>query len=156
MKSLSGSPFEYTAGSMAVGQTGSILQTLVQAFTLAGEGERAAEVADQVLAKVLGDEHYQSSIWGMYVGSAWGLARPIEIGGALMILDWAGLHEQALSKWREQFANAISSGARESYVHYTPLLEVGAPIIAKIDEGQTLWNVYRAVMEVEGSWGTLA
>jgi tetratricopeptide (TPR) repeat protein len=149
MKSQSGTPFEFLGGGMAMGQMGEILRMLVQAFTIAGEGKRAAEVADQMLAKVLGDDHYQSSIWGNYIGSAYGLARSIEVGGALMILDRAGLHELALSKWREQFAEVVSSGTRESYAHYTQLLEAGVPTIANIDEGQTLWNVYQAVMEVE-------
>jgi hypothetical protein len=61
-----------------------------------------------------------------------------------------GQQERALSELKCVFSEAISSG-RESV--FTALRD-GATVLARIDRGHTLGQVYQAVIEVESWWSS--
>jgi tetratricopeptide (TPR) repeat protein len=61
-----------------------------------------------------------------------------------------GLSESAISVWRDELAKAQLSGRNEVF----NILEAGVPFLALLDGGETLWNLYETMMEVESWWAT--
>jgi tetratricopeptide (TPR) repeat protein len=68
----------------------------------------------------------------------------------LQVLYKIGQHERAISLWKTELINA--QFADEGILSLK--LEEGVPIIAAIDQGQTLWKIYEAIVEIESWWKT--
>ena len=66
------------------------------------------------------------------------------------VLAQIGRSTQARQIWRDTFTTARLVG-RE---HIFNTLQNSAPVLATLDQGETLWQVYEAVMKVEGWWGS--
>jgi hypothetical protein len=56
--------------------------------------------------------------------------------------------QAALAGWQSRLAEAFQKGRGGVF----DVLSEGAPLLAAIDQGQTLWEVYQAIREVEAWW----
>lgn len=61
------------------------------------------------------------------------------------LLIKAGQYKLAQIVWRARMAQAQFSGRREML----GVIELGVPLIARIDGGQALWRLYKTVMDIE-------
>jgi hypothetical protein len=142
----------------------SALSGVAQALAQAGDRAGLERVIRQ--AKFIKDERYKvSALRGVaqalaQAGDVAGLERIVAAAEAIRLRDIAlsgvaqamaqiGQHETARQHLRTAFT--IARLARRASVF--TVLGDAAPILAAVDQGQTLWRVYQAVQEVDGWWG---
>jgi tetratricopeptide (TPR) repeat protein len=73
----------------------------------------------------------------------------LALSRASRTLAEAGRIEQALLAWRQALRWARQAGRTPVYA----VLENGASMLASLDEGDTAWRAFQAVMAVEAWWG---
>ena len=56
--------------------------------------------------------------------------------------------QASLTDWRDRFNEAFRLGRGKVF----DVLREGAPLLASIDQGRTLWSIYGAICEVETWW----
>jgi hypothetical protein len=81
------------------------------------------------------------------IRSPW--AKSMALRDVVGLLVEAGAHGQALRAFQEACITARLAGRKSLF----QVLRDGATALAAVDGGQTLWQVYAAIMDVEGWWG---
>jgi hypothetical protein len=152
------------------GSRARVLSALAQALAQAGKQKQAAGVAVCVLRMAEGIEDAESRADALraaaqalaQAGKVDGLDRALqsikEIGDkwhsirtltdVAQDLTQVGQVTQALYVLRTAFRYARLAGREAVF----GALHGGAPALAAIDQGQTLWRIYEAVLEIDGWW----
>ncbi|MCL4301570.1 MAG: hypothetical protein KJ077_38070 [Anaerolineae bacterium] len=112
------------------------LSGVAQALARAGEKERALVIANQAVqvAEAIEDE----------------VLKAVALSGVAQALAQAGGSMPVQQIWRDVFATARLAGRKRIF----ETLQDSTMALVALDQGETLWQVYQAVMEVEGWWGT--
>jgi tetratricopeptide (TPR) repeat protein len=115
------------------------LSGVTQAFVLAGEKSRAAHAAKQALsAAIVIEKNIPANRQEEAVNS---------VAEALTV---AGQHEYVIGAYGPEFRLASTMGRERVF----EMLRDAARLIAAIDQGRTLWDLYNTVMAVESWWTT--
>lgn len=73
----------------------------------------------------------------------------IRFGGQIIVAYVRiGLQERGAALWQELLTAAQSSGRLAVF----DIVRYGAPLLARHDDGRTLWSVFQTIQEVEGWW----
>jgi tetratricopeptide (TPR) repeat protein len=116
----------------------SVLSEVAKALAQVGEQMKAIEAANQVLAAATRIEKDERNTFRDAFPEA------------IQLLVQMGQPKQVRQVLRDAFTIVRLAGRERVF----ETLKYSASALAALDQGETLWRVYEAVMEVEGWWGT--
>jgi hypothetical protein len=123
-----------------------VFSRVAQALAQAGQQGQAEAAADRALATAELVEQVR------VVGNTTSYPKQGTLSEISLVLAQAGLYRQALAAWRTGLAGARGTKYLSRWEVFDAL-GTGAPLLAALDRGQTLWKLYQAVMAIESWWG---
>jgi tetratricopeptide (TPR) repeat protein len=136
-----------------VGTCDQLDRALAVAITVDDPGERAINIVHAASACVQTGEYGRALAAAERSTDATRDAeyqRPIVLAKAARVMTACGEQLRAIATLANAFAEARTAGRR----HFYEALEGGATTLAAIDQGDALWRIYEATIQVEGWWSS--
>lgn len=128
--------FSDMVGSVGEPEQSTPLVAAAHAWAAVGDEVRAEELLRLALAAIEKGESEEEKV------------RFLE--NTLGLLVDGRLHDLALIVWRARLDKARSAGRRD----VLRTVDRGASLIARVDGGETLWDTFRAMADVEAWWSS--
>ncbi|MBE7468959.1 MAG: hypothetical protein DPW09_03360 [Anaerolineae bacterium] len=124
------------------------LKSIAETLAQTGMAEQALQVATKI--EIGAERQKPEEAWALEGWAAWfeaEMQKKAALRDITQALAQAGRTTEAYPIWRDFFISTFLSRKRAFTI-----LQHSAPALAALDQGETLWQVYQAVMEVEGWW----